>query len=120
MNWSNVAKGAAIVALLGSAPLQAGAMEIVGGTSPAAQMNEGFVQTVVIVRGPHGGAVVRPGVHGYHPGYRPGYGYTPAIGRVIQAIVPATRVGPVRAGITGGREARSQPAPRSASLARRP
>ncbi|HME84654.1 MAG TPA: hypothetical protein VKG91_08925 [Roseiarcus sp.] len=77
MNWSNVAKGAAIVALLGSAPLQAGAMEIVGGTSPAAQMNEGFVQTVVIVRGPHGGAVVRPGVHGYHPGYRPGYGYHP-------------------------------------------
>ncbi|MFY9971441.1 MAG: hypothetical protein WAK41_18750 [Roseiarcus sp.] len=86
MNWSNVAKGAALCAVLGSAPLQAGAMEIGGGPNPASQMNEGFVQSVVIVRGPHGGAYAgrpggmhayRPGyggVHrGYHPGYRPGY-----------------------------------------------
>ncbi len=75
MNWSNVAKGAAIVALLGSAPLQAGAMEIASVTSPVAQMDDGFVQRVVIVRGPHGGAYAgRPGgVHAYRPGYRPGY-----------------------------------------------
>ncbi len=84
MNWSNAAKGAALVAILASAPLQAGAMEIVGGSNPASQMNEGLLQSVVIVRGPHGGAYAgRPGgVHayrpgyghpGYHPGYRPGY-----------------------------------------------
>jgi hypothetical protein len=80
MNWSNVVKGAAIAALLGSAPLQAGAMEVVSETSPA-HMDDGFVQTVVIVRGPHGGAYAgRPGgVHAYRPGYRPGYhpGYRP-------------------------------------------
>ena len=83
MNWSNVAKGAVTAALLASAPVQSGAMELVGGPSPAAQMNHGFVQSVVIVRGPHGGAYAgRPGgVHAYrpgvHPGYRPGYGYHP-------------------------------------------
>ena len=81
MNWSNVAKGAVAVAFLASAmasaTTRAGAMEIVGGSSPAGYGGDGFVQTVVIVRGPHGGAVVRPGVHpGYH-GYRPGYGYHP-------------------------------------------
>ena len=86
MNWSNVAKGAALCGLLLSAPLQAGAMEISGGPNPASQISEGFVQSVVIVRGPHGGTYAgrpggmhayRPGyggVHpGYHPGYRPGY-----------------------------------------------
>jgi hypothetical protein len=79
MNWSNVAKGVAIVALLASAPLQSEAMELVGGSNPGARMNDGLIQTVVVVRhGPHGGAVVRPGVHpGVHPGYRPGYGYHP-------------------------------------------
>ncbi len=75
MNLSNAAKGAAIVALLGSAPLPAGAMEIVGGSSAAGYGDHGFVQEVVIVRGPHGGAYAgRPGgVHAYRPGYRPGY-----------------------------------------------
>ena len=84
MTWTHVVKGAAIAALLGSAPLQAGAMEVLGGPSPAGQISDGFVQKVVIVRGPHGGAYAgRPGgVHayrpgyghpGYHPGYRPGY-----------------------------------------------
>ena len=33
MNWSNVAKGVAIVALLASAPLQSEAMELVGGSN---------------------------------------------------------------------------------------
>src|SRR5271166_2847964 len=80
MTWSNVVRGAAIAAFLGSAPVQAGAMEIVGGSNLAGQMSGGFVQKVVIVRGPHGGAYAgRPGgVHAYrpgygHPGYRPGY-----------------------------------------------
>jgi hypothetical protein len=75
MNLSNAAKGAAIVALLGSAPLQAGAIEIVGGSSPAGYGDRGFVQEVVIVHGPRGGAYAgRPGgVHAYRPGYRPGY-----------------------------------------------
>jgi hypothetical protein len=93
MNLSNAAKGAAIVALLGSAPLPAGAIEIVGGSSAAGYGANGFFQEVVIVRGPHGGAYAgrpggvhayrpgyRPGYHGYvgHPGYRPGYpGYRP-------------------------------------------
>jgi hypothetical protein len=81
MNWSSVAGVAAIAALLGSAPLQAGAVEVVAGSSLAAQMNEGMIQTVVIVRGAHGGAYAgRPGgVHAYRPGYRPGYhpGYRP-------------------------------------------
>jgi hypothetical protein len=81
MIWSNVARGAAIAALLGSTPLPARAMEIVRGSSPAGYGNDGFVQEVVIVRGPHGGAYAgRPGgVHAYRPGYRPGYhpGYRP-------------------------------------------
>jgi hypothetical protein len=81
MNWSSVAGVAAIAALLGSAPLQVGAMEVVAGSSLAAQMNEGMIQTVVIVRGAHGRAYAgRPGgVHAYRPGYRPGYhpGYRP-------------------------------------------
>ena len=46
-NWSNVAKGAAIVALLSSAQMPAGAMEIVGGLNPAVHMNDGLIQTVV-------------------------------------------------------------------------
>ena len=41
-----------------------------GGPNPASQMNDGFVQSVVIVRGPHGGAYAgRPGgMHAYRPG----------------------------------------------------
>jgi hypothetical protein len=75
MNSSNLAKAAALAALLVSPPLEAGAMEIVAGPTQAAQLNHGFVQSVVIVRGPHGGAYAgRPGgVHAYRPGYRPGY-----------------------------------------------
>jgi hypothetical protein len=73
MNLSNVAKAAALASLLGSPPLQAGAMEIVSGPSPAAQMNRGFVQSVVIVRGPRGGVAAGRVHPGYHPGYRPGY-----------------------------------------------
>ena len=75
MNSSNLAKAAALAALLVSAPLQAGGMEIVGGSSPAGYVANGFVQEVVIVRGPHGGAYAgRPGgAHAYRPGYRPGY-----------------------------------------------
>ena len=67
MNSSNLAKAAALAALLVSAPLQAGGMEIVGGSSPAGYVANGFVQEVVIVRGPHRGAYAgRPGgAHAY-------------------------------------------------------
>jgi len=59
MTWSNVAKGAAIVALLSSAPIAAGAMEIVGGPSPAGAVNDSLIATVAQA---HAGARVR--VHG--------------------------------------------------------
>ena len=45
MTWSRVAKGAAVVALL-SAPIEAGAMEIVGGSSPAGAVKDGLIATV--------------------------------------------------------------------------
>ena len=95
MNFSNAAKAAAIVALLGSAPLPAGAIEIAGGSSAAGYGDNGFVQEVVIVRGPHGGAYAGvpaefmpiapgigqaitamsaiPAIARVYPGYRPGY-----------------------------------------------
>jgi hypothetical protein len=57
--------------------MQAGAMQIVGGSSATGRVDAGFVQKVVVVRGPHGGVAaghVHPGYRpGYHPGYRPGY-----------------------------------------------
>jgi len=123
MNLSNAAKGAAIFALLGSAPLPAGAMEIVGGSSAAGYGANGFVQEVVVVRGPHGGAYAgRPGgVHAYRPGYRPGYhGYVghPGYRPVYPGYRPAMRAGPVRAGITGAPAAPLRRARRSASSGR--
>ena len=45
MTWSNVAKGAAVVALL-SAPIEAGAMEIVGGSRSAGAVKGGLIATV--------------------------------------------------------------------------
>ncbi len=88
MNWSNIARGAAALALLTSAPAPAGAMDLAAGTLPVVRMNDSFVQKVVIVHGAHGGAYVgHPGYHpgyrpGYHPGYHPGYrpGYRPGYG----------------------------------------
>jgi hypothetical protein len=78
MSWSKIVKGAAVVALLSSAPMQAGAIEIVGGSNPAANINDGLIASVVIVRGPAGGLHGRPGYHpGVHRGYRPGVGYHP-------------------------------------------
>ena len=87
MNWPKVAKGAAVFALL-SSPMPAGAMEIVGGSSPAGQMNDGMIQIVRHVhRGPAGRAHVNRNmnvkrnvsanrnvhVNGYRPGYHPGH-----------------------------------------------
>ncbi len=46
MTWSNAAKGAAIVALLSSAPIEAGAMEIVGGSRSAGVVKDGLIATV--------------------------------------------------------------------------
>ena len=83
MNWSNAAASAAALALLSFAPGPASALNSGAGTFPAAQINDGFVQKVVIVHGAHGGTYVghpgyHGGVHAYRPGYRPGYpGYRP-------------------------------------------
>jgi hypothetical protein len=127
MNWSSVAGVAAIAALLGSAPLQAGAVEVVAGSSLAAQMNEGMIQTVVIVRGAHGGAYAgRPGgVHAYRPGYRPGYhpGYRPGYHPGYRPGYPGYRPGYAGGwarpgGYWWGRAAPSRRARRSVSLAR--
>jgi hypothetical protein len=83
MNWSKLAKSAAIFALLASAPMPAGAMEGIGGTG-ASQANDTMVVPVYMHRGPGGGVYGRPGYHGggvYHGGvyrggvYRGGYGY---------------------------------------------
>ncbi len=73
---SQLAKAAALAALM-SWPLQAQALELVGG-APGASINDGAVQTVEYRHGPHGRPGVhpgyRPGMHpGMHPGYRPGY-----------------------------------------------
>jgi hypothetical protein len=81
MNWSGIAKGTVAAPLIMSTPMQADAMEVFGGSSSARSLSDGFVQKVVIVRGPHGGVAAghvhpgyRPGYRpGYHPGYRPGY-----------------------------------------------
>ncbi len=65
MKWSNVAMSAAAVALLLSAPLQARAMEIVGGSGAAGAVNDGLIQTVAHARaggGVHRGAHVNRNV----------------------------------------------------------
>jgi hypothetical protein len=49
MTWSNVAKGAALVALLSSAPTGLGAMPIVG-ARPASGIDDGLIQTVAQIR----------------------------------------------------------------------
>ena len=46
MIWWNVAKGFAVVALLSPAPIEAGAMEIVGGSSPAGAVNGDLIAAV--------------------------------------------------------------------------
>ncbi len=97
MMASHVAVAAAVAALLLS-PIEAGALEFVGGASPAAHAGDGMIQTVqhrhvghahVNVNNVHvhGRPGYHPGYHGavhpgYHPGYRPGYrpgvpGYRP-------------------------------------------
>ncbi len=60
MTWSNVAKGAAVVALLSSAPMGAGAMPIVGRPDPAGRVNDDLIQTVAQVRA-RGGVRVHGG-----------------------------------------------------------
>ena len=54
MTWSNIAKGAAVVALL-SAPMEASALEIVGGSRRAAAVKDGLIATVA--QAPTGGRV---------------------------------------------------------------
>ena len=83
MKVSPVAKAAAVAALLLS-PIEAGALEFVGGASPAAHVGDGMIQTAQHRRAGHAHVNVsnvhvhgRPGYHGghrpgYHPGYRPG------------------------------------------------
>jgi hypothetical protein len=91
---SNVAKATALAALI-SLPLQAQAIEIVGGS--AARAGDAMAQPVQYR--PHVHPGYRPGVHpgyrpGYHPGYRPGYhpGYRPPVaGYRPGAVVVAPR-----------------------------
>jgi len=91
---SHVARAAAVAALL-SLPLQTQAMEIVGGSGPAARAGDDMVRTVQYRPHPRVHPGYRPGVHpGYHPGYRPGYhpGYRPGVpGYRPGAVVVAPR-----------------------------
>jgi hypothetical protein len=80
MMASNVAGAAAVAALLLS-PLEAGELELIGGSSPAARIGDGMIQTVQHRR--VGGAHVNRNVNvnvnrnvhvnGYRPRYHPGY-----------------------------------------------
>jgi hypothetical protein len=99
MNWSSLLKGACLTMTLSCFGLpQANALEISGGSSAVANLNDGMISKVVVVRrggavhggvyrGPHGGVyrhggayrggvyrggVYRGGVYGAHPGYRYG------------------------------------------------
>jgi hypothetical protein len=64
MTWSNIAKSACIITLLSSAPMEAGAMEIVGASSPAGRIDGRLIETVAHVRAgsgarAHGGRKVQ-------------------------------------------------------------
>jgi hypothetical protein len=61
MTWSNIAKAAAVVALLSSAPIEAGAIEIIGGSSSAGAANDSLIATIAQAR-----AGARARVHGGH------------------------------------------------------
>jgi hypothetical protein len=54
VTWSRVAKGAAVVALL-SAPIEAGAMEIVGGSRSAGAVKDGLI--AIVAQAPTGARV---------------------------------------------------------------
>jgi len=77
MKASNVATAAAVAAMFWS-PIEAGALEFVSGSSPAAHTGDGVTKMTQVRYVAHPG--YRPGYRpGYHPGYRPGYhpGYRP-------------------------------------------
>jgi hypothetical protein len=84
MKASTIATAAAVAATLFST-FEAGAFELAGGSSPAANVGDEMIQKVVVVGRPgYRPAGVHPGYRpagpGYHPGYRPGgpaYGYRP-------------------------------------------
>ncbi len=79
MKASSIATAAAVAATLLS-PIQAGAFELLQGSSPADQSRDGMITNVYVHRGPAGNFHGHVGAPGYRPGYRPGapgYGYHP-------------------------------------------
>jgi hypothetical protein len=76
---SSLVKSACVaIALSGFCPPEAGAIEMMQGSDPTAQLSEGMISKVVVVhrgatvRGPHGGVYHRGGTYRGYPGYRGG------------------------------------------------
>ena len=123
MNWSSLLKGACLTMTLSCFGLpQANAIEISGGSSAVAHLNDGMISKVVVVRrggAAHGG--VYRGPHGgvYGAGQCTAAASTAAGPTVAGSIVAgptafirviATAGGPGRAGMAGAPAARLRPA----------